>query len=89
MREGTLRVLEDEIISIDDEETFKSAVSDLLMLVTRFKENPFARAMGAASMMGTHVGIIYNSMDDDSYDQVGNDRMFQASDDVQIASFSF
>ena len=42
MREGTLRVLEDEIFLIDNMEAFDSAVERLRDLISDFKGNPFS-----------------------------------------------
>jgi len=68
MREGTLRVLEDEVFSIDNSEAFDATVERLSNLIRKFKGNPFPSAMSSASSMGQRVEIVYDARDDDRCD---------------------
>ena len=88
MREGTLRVLEDEVFSIDNSEAFDATVERLSNLIRKFKGNPFPSAMSSASSMGQRVGIVYDARDNDRYDQLGNDETFPTSDDDFYPSWS-
>ena len=87
MREGTLRVLEDDIFSIDNVETFDAAVERLRNIIMDFKGNPFSESKGNpfsesmsyASSMGGRMGIVYDTNEEDWDDEVETDKTFPAS----------
>ena len=79
MREGTLRVLEDDIFSIDNVETFDAAVERLRNIIMDFKGNPFSESMSYASSMGGRMGIVYDTNEEDWDDEVETDKTFPAS----------
>ena len=76
MREGSLRVLEDMIFSIDNEGAFNSAVERLRDLICDFKGNPFKDSMSYASSMGARVGVVYDARDEEWNSEIADDSPF-------------
>ena len=75
MREGSLRVLEDTIFSIDNEDLFNSATRKLRDLISDFRGNPFKDSMSYASSMGARVGLVYDARDKDWDCEIADDSM--------------
>ena len=73
MREGSLRVLEDTIFSVDNEDLFNSAVGKLRDLISDFRGNPFKDSMLYASSMGARVGLVYDARGDDWDSEIAGD----------------
>lgn len=76
MREGSLRVLEDVIFTIDNEGAFNAAVERLRDLICDFKGNPFKDSMSYASSMGARVGVVYDARDEDWNSEIEDDINF-------------
>ena len=84
MREGTLRVLEDSVFTIDNPEAFDAAIERLRDLVRDLPGNPIKEAMSYASNMGARVGVIYDAHDDDWDDEITNDNPIHTATDPEL-----
>lgn len=84
MREGSLRVLEDTIFSIDNEDAFRLSVSRIRDLICDYHGNPFKESMSYASSMGARVGVVYDARDDDWDTEIADDNLLPTGPEPEL-----